>query len=54
MVGRSERIDALSAAFLNAAGANVLDFCDTHVPHGDPSDGAGGAGAAGARRDCGR
>ena len=32
IVGRSERIDALSAAFLNAAGANVLDFCDTHVP----------------------
>ena len=24
LVGRSERIDALSAAFLNAAGANVL------------------------------
>jgi 2-methylcitrate dehydratase PrpD len=32
IVGRRERIDALSAAFLNAAGANVLDFCDTHVP----------------------
>src|ERR1700734_4096729 len=32
VVGRRERIDALSAAFLNAAGANVLDFCDTHVP----------------------
>ena len=32
MIGRRERIDALSAAFLNAAGANVLDFCDTHVP----------------------
>src|ERR1700734_4153662 len=31
VVGRSERIDALSAAFLNAAGANVHDFCDTHV-----------------------
>src|ERR1700733_2749544 len=31
LVGRSERIDALSAAFLNAAGANVYDFCDTHV-----------------------
>src|SRR5262245_38312824 len=25
-------MDALSAAFLNAAGANVLDFCDTHLP----------------------
>ncbi|HUC50571.1 MAG TPA: MmgE/PrpD family protein [Xanthobacteraceae bacterium] len=32
IVGRCERIDALSAAFLNAASANVLDFCDTHVP----------------------
>src|SRR3984957_20680440 len=32
IIGRRERIDALSAAFLNAAGANVLDFCDTHVP----------------------
>jgi 2-methylcitrate dehydratase PrpD len=31
VVGRSERIDALSAAFLNAAGANVYDFCDSHV-----------------------
>jgi 2-methylcitrate dehydratase PrpD len=31
IVGRTERIDALSAAFLNAAGANVHDFCDTHV-----------------------
>ena len=32
LLGRRERIDALNAAFLNAAGANVLDFCDTHVP----------------------
>jgi 2-methylcitrate dehydratase PrpD len=31
IVGRSERIDTLNAAFLNAAGANVYDFCDTHV-----------------------
>jgi len=31
VIGRSERIDALNAAFLNAAGANVHDFCDTHV-----------------------
>lgn len=31
IVGRTERIDALSAAFLNAAAANVFDFCDTHV-----------------------
>jgi len=32
VIGRRERVDALTAAFLNAAGANVLDFCDTHVP----------------------
>ncbi|HXW42454.1 MAG TPA: MmgE/PrpD family protein [Xanthobacteraceae bacterium] len=32
LIGRAERLDAPSAAFLNAAGANVLDFCDTHVP----------------------
>jgi len=32
LIGRREGIDTLSAAFLNAAGANVLDFCDTHVP----------------------
>ncbi len=32
VIGRRERIDALSAAFLNAAGANVFDYCDTHVP----------------------
>jgi 2-methylcitrate dehydratase PrpD len=31
IIGRSERIDALSAAFLNAAAANVHDFCDTHL-----------------------
>jgi 2-methylcitrate dehydratase PrpD len=31
LIGRSERIDALSAAFLNAASANVDDFCDTHT-----------------------
>lgn len=31
LIGREERIDALSAAFLNAAGANVDDFCDTHT-----------------------
>ena len=31
LVGRRERIDALSTAFLNAAGANVFDFCDTHL-----------------------
>jgi 2-methylcitrate dehydratase PrpD len=32
VIGRRERIDALSAAFLNAAGANVFDYCDTHLP----------------------
>src|SRR5271154_6428107 len=32
IIGRRERLDALGAAFLSAAGANVLDFCDTHVP----------------------
>jgi 2-methylcitrate dehydratase PrpD len=32
VIGRRERLDALGAAFLNAAGANVLDFCDTHLP----------------------
>ena len=31
IVGRRERLDALSASFLNAAAANVHDFCDTHV-----------------------
>jgi 2-methylcitrate dehydratase PrpD len=31
LIGRSERMDALGAAFLNAASANVDDFCDTHV-----------------------
>jgi 2-methylcitrate dehydratase PrpD len=31
LIGRGERIDALSAAFLHAAGANVDDFCDTHT-----------------------
>ena len=31
LIGRGERIDALSAAFFNAAGANVDDFCDTHT-----------------------
>jgi 2-methylcitrate dehydratase PrpD len=31
LIGRRERIDALGAAFLNAAAANVHDFCDTHL-----------------------
>ena len=32
IVGRKERADALNATFLNAAGANIDDFCDTHLP----------------------
>src|SRR6266849_369720 len=32
IIGRTERIDALGAAFLNAASANVFDYCDTHLP----------------------
>ena len=31
VVGRAERMDLLSAAFLNAASANVHDYCDTHL-----------------------
>ena len=31
VIGRPERVDALSAAFLNAASANVFDFDDTHL-----------------------
>src|ERR1700761_4558218 len=31
IIGRAEQIDALSASFLNAAAANVHDFCDTHL-----------------------
>ena len=31
VIGRVERIDALAASFLNAAAANVHDFCDTHL-----------------------
>ncbi len=32
VIGRAERTDALNAAFLNALGANVFDFDDTHLP----------------------
>jgi 2-methylcitrate dehydratase PrpD len=32
LLGRAERLDALSAAFVNGAAANVLDFDDTHLP----------------------
>jgi len=31
VIGRSERLDLLNAAGANAAIANVLDFCDTHM-----------------------
>jgi len=31
VIGRSEQVDALSAAFLNAASGNVFDFDDTHL-----------------------
>src|SRR3984957_19335472 len=32
IIGRAERCDMLNAAFLNAAGANVLEYDDTHLP----------------------
>jgi 2-methylcitrate dehydratase PrpD len=32
IIGRNERTDALTAAFINAASSNVFDFDDTHVP----------------------
>jgi 2-methylcitrate dehydratase PrpD len=32
LIGRTERIDALGAAFLNAVSANISDFDDTHLP----------------------
>ena len=32
VIGRGERLDALSASFLNGAAANVHDFDDTHLP----------------------
>jgi 2-methylcitrate dehydratase PrpD len=32
VIGRAERFDMLTAAFLNAASGNVLDFDDTHPP----------------------
>jgi len=31
VIGRAERLDALSASFLNAASGNVFDFDDTHL-----------------------
>jgi 2-methylcitrate dehydratase PrpD len=32
LIGRTERADALTAAFMNSASANVFDFDDTHAP----------------------
>src|SRR5688572_19016041 len=32
VIGRTDRFDVPNAAFLNAAGANVFDYCDTHLP----------------------
>jgi 2-methylcitrate dehydratase PrpD len=32
VIGRAERLDMLSAAFVNAASGNVFDFDDTHHP----------------------
>jgi 2-methylcitrate dehydratase PrpD len=32
VIGRPEKLDLMSAAFVNAASANVHDFCDTHHP----------------------
>ncbi|HEV2673052.1 MAG TPA: MmgE/PrpD family protein [Aliidongia sp.] len=32
IIGRRDRIDGLSASFLNAASANIADFDDTHIP----------------------
>jgi len=32
VLGRGERLDMLSAAFVNGASANVFDFDDTHLP----------------------
>jgi 2-methylcitrate dehydratase PrpD len=32
LIGRRERLDGLTASFLNAAAGNVFDFDDTHVP----------------------
>ncbi len=32
VIGRAENLDMMGAAFINAASANVHDFCDTHHP----------------------
>jgi 2-methylcitrate dehydratase PrpD len=31
VIGHRERADTLTAAFVNAAGSNIFDFCDTHL-----------------------
>ena len=31
VIGRSERLDPLSAGFINAIGGNLLDYDDTHL-----------------------
>ena len=31
VIGRSERMDALNASFINAVSANLLDYDDTHL-----------------------
>ena len=31
LIGRPERLDILSASFINAAGANLFDYDDTHL-----------------------
>src|SRR3954454_18045788 len=31
VIGRSDRLDAMGASFLNAVSANLLDFDDTHL-----------------------
>ena len=31
VIGRAERLDILGAAFVNAIGANLLDYDDTHL-----------------------
>jgi 2-methylcitrate dehydratase PrpD len=32
VIGRAERLDPLSASFVNAIGGNLLDYDDTHLP----------------------
>ena len=48
VLGRTERLDLLGAAFINAVGGNLLDYDDTHLRDGHPSHGAGRACRTGA------